>query len=468
MLCMPPRSCWSSLGSAPGSGGTGEGSVGTGSLSPSSSGLLIGSSERSAPPPGTPEPIGPLGAAGSVDFVGSLGSDGPVGPVGREVSPDPPEVAVESWSAFPPTASLSFFFASSATPTALSSCVETVPRGVPAGTFAKLAAVSSPARAPAVVAVVGATASGKSALALDLAERLGGEIVNTDSMQVYVGMDIGTAKLPVAERRGVPHHLMDLLEVSQPATVAEFQGWARETIADCHARGVVPVLVGGSALYTRAVLDEFEFPGTDPEVRARLEDEAAASGAASMHARLAELDPVAAADVLPSNTRRVVRALEVIEITGRAFSARLPELRYHYPGAVQIGVDIDRETLDRRIEERVEAMWAAGFVAEVRELLGHGLREGRTASRALGYQQVLAFLDGRAHRAGGQGEDRERDPAVRAAAGQLVPQGPAHHLGALRGPRPGGEGAGGGRPGPVRVRRVSRDGPARGAGRASR
>ncbi|WP_027860092.1 tRNA (adenosine(37)-N6)-dimethylallyltransferase MiaA [Marmoricola sp. URHB0036] len=246
-----------------------------------------------------------------------------------------------------------------------------------------------------VVAVVGATAAGKSDLALDLADRLGGEVVNTDSMQVYRGMDIGTAKLPVHERRGIRHHLLDVLEVTEPATVAEFQGWAREIIDDCRSRGVSPVLVGGSALYTRAVLDEFEFPGTDPEVRARLETELAEIGSAAMHARLSELDPAAGAQVLPSNGRRVVRALEVIELTGRPFNASLPEQRYHYAGAVQIGVDIDRETLDRRIEQRVEAMWADGFVEEVRRLAEHGLREGRTANRALGYQQVLAFLDGK-------------------------------------------------------------------------
>ncbi len=254
-------------------------------------------------------------------------------------------------------------------------------------------ATRQPASAP-VVAVVGATAAGKSALALDLAERLDGEVVNTDSMQLYRGMDIGTAKLPVAERRGIPHHLLDVLEVSQPATVAEFQGWAREVIADCHARDKVPVLVGGSALYTRAVLDEFEFPGTDPAVRARLEAELAEVGSETLHARLAEVDPAAAVAVLPSNGRRVVRALEVVEITGRPFTATLPEQRYHYPGAVQVGVDIDRPTLDRRIEQRVELMWQQGLVDEVRRLVGHGLREGRTASRALGYQQVLAFLDG--------------------------------------------------------------------------
>jgi tRNA dimethylallyltransferase len=245
-----------------------------------------------------------------------------------------------------------------------------------------------------VVAVVGATASGKSDLALDLAELLGGEIVNTDAMQVYRGMDIGTAKLPVVQRRGVPHHLLDVLDVTEPATVAEFQGWARAAIADCRSRGVVPVLVGGSALYTRAILDEFDFPGTDTEVRARYDAALVELGAEGLHRRLAELDPAAAAGILPSNGRRIVRALEVIEITGRPFTATLPAPTYADPATVQIGVDIDRPTLDARIAARVERMWEQGFVEEVRGLAEVGLREGLTANRALGYRQVLAFLDG--------------------------------------------------------------------------
>ena len=245
-----------------------------------------------------------------------------------------------------------------------------------------------------VVAVVGPTAAGKTALSLDLAEALGGEIVNTDSMQVYRGMDVGTAKLPEAERRGIPHHLLDVLDVTEPATVAEFQGWAREVIDGCHARGVVPVLVGGSALYTRAVLDRFEFPGTDPTVRTALELLLEAEGPEAMHARLAEVDPVAAAAIIPTNGRRVVRALEVVQITGRPFSATLPRLEYFYDQAVQVGVDIPRDVLDERIEQRVRHMWEAGLVDEVRRLADAGLREGRTAHRALGYQQVLAYLDG--------------------------------------------------------------------------
>jgi tRNA dimethylallyltransferase len=245
-----------------------------------------------------------------------------------------------------------------------------------------------------IVAVVGATASGKSDLALDLAERLGGEIVNTDAMQVYRGMDIGTAKLPLAERRGIPHHLLDLLDVTEPATVAEFQRWARAEIVSCRARGAVPVLVGGSALYTRAILDEFEFPGTDPAVRARYDAALAELGPEALHRRLAELDPAAAAGIIATNGRRVVRALEVIEITGRPFTASLPALEYADPQTVQIGVDIDRPALDARIAARVERMWQQGFVEEVRALAERGLRDGRTANRALGYRQVLAFLDG--------------------------------------------------------------------------
>ncbi len=247
---------------------------------------------------------------------------------------------------------------------------------------------------PVVVAVVGATAAGKSELALDLAERCGAEVVNTDAMQVYRGMDVGTAKLPPAQRRGVPHHLLDLLDVRETASVAQFQRLARGTVEDCHARGVVPVLVGGSALYTRAVLDPFEFPGTDPDLRAALEDELARVGPAELHRRLREVDPEAADRIEPGNGRRVVRALEVVRLTGRPFGATLPERQYVYPATVQVGVRLPRPVLDGRIEDRVRRMWDAGLVEEVRRLAAVGLREGRTASRALGYRQVLAFLDG--------------------------------------------------------------------------
>jgi tRNA dimethylallyltransferase len=245
-----------------------------------------------------------------------------------------------------------------------------------------------------IVAVVGATASGKTGLSLDLADRLGGEVVNTDAMQVYRGMDVGTAKLPEAERRGIPHHLLDTLTVREPATVAEFQGWAREVIDRLRGAGTTPVLVGGSALYTRAILDRFDFPGTDDAVRERWEQELAERGPAALHAVLAERDADSAARILPENGRRIVRALEVGELTGQPFSASLPRLEYAEPHTVQVGVDIDRETLDHRIAERVDAMFASGFVDEVRRLLDHGLAEGRTAPRAIGYRQVVAHLRG--------------------------------------------------------------------------
>jgi tRNA dimethylallyltransferase len=247
---------------------------------------------------------------------------------------------------------------------------------------------------PPIVAVVGATASGKTELSLDLAERLGGEVVNTDAMQQYVGMDVGTAKLPVAERRGIAHHLLDVLDVTEPASVAVFQQQARRVIAELRARGVTPVLVGGSALYTRAVLDRFDFPGTDDEVRERWEAELARVGSPALHGVLAARDPEAAAGILPDNGRRIVRALEVVELTGRPFSSSLPRPEYVDPRSVQVGVDIDREELDRRIEARVDAMFDAGLVEEVRRLLDDGLAGGRTAPRAIGYREVAAHLLG--------------------------------------------------------------------------
>jgi tRNA dimethylallyltransferase len=244
-----------------------------------------------------------------------------------------------------------------------------------------------------VVALVGPTATGKTALGVALAHRLGGEVVNADSMQLYRGMDIGTAKPDAAERAGVPHHLLDLWHVREAASVAEYRRRARDEIDRLRAAGGVPLLVGGSGLYVRAVLDELDFPGTDPEVRARLEAELAAVGPEALHARLGVLDPAAAAAVLPSNGRRIVRALEVVEITGGPFRATLPEPRPHYP-AVVLGLDRAPAELDERIAVRVDRMWAAGFVAEVEALAADGLREGPTASRALGYAQVLAQLDG--------------------------------------------------------------------------
>jgi len=247
---------------------------------------------------------------------------------------------------------------------------------------------------PPIVAVVGATASGKTGLSLDLAERLGGEIVNTDAMALYRGMDIGTAKPTAAERARAPHHLLDTLSVRDPATVAEFQGWARAVVAEVRGRGRSPVLVGGSALYTRAVLDHFDFPGTDPQVRAGLEADLATHGPAVLHDRLRDVDAEAAAKIGADNGRRLVRALEVVEITGLPFTASLPTPEYVDPATVQVGVAIDRPTLHARIEARVHAMFAGGFVEEVVGLLREGLAEGRTAARAIGYPEVAAYLRG--------------------------------------------------------------------------
>ncbi len=252
--------------------------------------------------------------------------------------------------------------------------------------------MSSPSSAPVIVAIVGPTASGKTSLSLDLAGALGGEIVNTDAMQVYRGMDIGTAKLPVADRRGIAHHLLDTLEVRDPATVAEFQGWARTAIEDIRARAAIPVLVGGSALYTRAILDRFDFPGTDPDLRARLETELQELGSPALHDRLTSLDPEAAVRIEPDNGRRIVRALEVIELTGAPFSANLPVQEYADPRTVQIGVAIDREVLAVRIEQRVRQMFDEGLLDEVDRLLAHGLAESRTAALAIGYRQAMAVL----------------------------------------------------------------------------
>lgn len=244
-----------------------------------------------------------------------------------------------------------------------------------------------------VLAIVGPTAAGKSALALALAEKLGGEVVNADSMQLYRGMDIGTAKLPPDERRGVPHHLLDIWEVTRPASVADYQRLARLAIDDILSRGRVPLLVGGSGLYLRAVLEHFDFPGTDPDLRAALDAELTRVGPGILYERLAAADPAAAASILPGNGRRIVRALEVIELTGRPFTARLPVPTLVYP-TVSIGVDIDTEVLDRRIADRVARMWTLGLIDEVRALLPLGLADALTASRALGYQQVLAHLAG--------------------------------------------------------------------------
>ncbi len=244
-----------------------------------------------------------------------------------------------------------------------------------------------------VVAVVGPTAAGKSALSIALADSMDGEIINADSMQLYRGMDIGTAKLTAAERGGIPHHLLDIWGVRETASVAVYQQLAREAIDGIVARGRVPILVGGSGLYIRAVLEQFEFPGTDPAIRTALEASLEAAGPEALHARLALVDPVAAERILPTNGRRIVRALEVIELTGAPFAAALPAPTPAYP-SIQLGVDVDTAVLDQRIADRVERMWAAGLLSEVRALEREGLRDGLTASRALGYQQMLAYLDG--------------------------------------------------------------------------
>jgi tRNA dimethylallyltransferase len=244
------------------------------------------------------------------------------------------------------------------------------------------------------IAVVGPTATGKSDVGVWLARQLGGEVVNADAMQLYRGMDIGTAKLTQVQRQGVPHHLLDVLDVTETASVAAYQRHARATVEDLLAAGRVPVIVGGSGLYVSALLDDLEFPGTEPAIRARLEAELADVGASALHARLTGLDPVAADAILPGNGRRIVRALEVIELTGRPFSASMPRPGPARYGTVLVGLDRQAAELDERVERRVDVMFEAGLVAEVRSLLPCGLRDGRTASRALGYQQILAALDG--------------------------------------------------------------------------
>ena len=243
---------------------------------------------------------------------------------------------------------------------------------------------------PAVIAVVGATATGKSDLAVDLAGALGGQVVNADSMQLYRGMDIGTAKLTLTERRGIPHHLLDVWPVTQTATAAAYQSLARSVIDALLAAGVTPVLVGGSGLYLRAALDALTFPGTDPQLRADLEAELAAGGSPALHARLAGLDPAAAARMEPTNGRRVVRALEVLLLTG-LMPGQLTSYDAHYPTAY---LGLDRPDLAARTDARVDRMWVQGLVQEVRTLSEQGLRDGVTASRALGYAQVLAMLAG--------------------------------------------------------------------------
>jgi len=264
--------------------------------------------------------------------------------------------------------------------------------------------------APLAVAVVGPTATGKSDLGLALAERLGGEVVNADAMQLYRGMDIGTAKLSVAERRGIAHHQLDVLDVGEDASVARYQLEGRRDLADIAARGGRGVVVGGSGLYVRALLDKLEFPGIDADVRARLEERAERHGTRHLHDELARLDPAAAIAIGPANTRRIVRALEVIEITGRPYTANLPEQVYVVP-AVQIGLDCDRPVLDERVAQRVTRMWEQGLVEEVLGLLLQGM--GRTAARAVGYAEVIAMIRG-------EGDDQTARAAIVANTRRLA------------------------------------------------
>jgi tRNA dimethylallyltransferase len=243
------------------------------------------------------------------------------------------------------------------------------------------------------IAIVGPTGTGKSALALDVAERLGGEIVNADAMQLYRGMDIGTAKLPVAERRGIPHHQLDLLDVTQTATVARYQQGAAADVEAIASRGAVPVLVGGSMLYLQSLLDDWTFPATDPAVRARWEDRLAEVGVSALHDELARVDAAAATSILPTDGRRIVRALEVVELTGQPFAASAPTIGAPRWDTVIIGLDWDTALLDERLALRTDTMFTDGLVDEVTALLDEGLRDGVTASRALGYAQVLEALD---------------------------------------------------------------------------
>lgn len=249
----------------------------------------------------------------------------------------------------------------------------------------------------AVIAVVGPTATGKSDLGLELAERFGGEIINADAMQLYKGMDIGTAKVPLAQRRGIPHHQLDVLEVTEEASVAAYQRAARADIDRVRAAGRRAVLVGGSGLYIRAVLEHFEFPPTDPAVRRRLEDRAEQIGPGLLHDELAAKDPDAASNIDRANARRIVRALEVIELTGAPFSASLPDPTYVY-STFAVGIDVDQVELDARINARAQAMFAEGLLGETEHLLTLGLRRGKTARRAVGYQQAIDVIDGRSTR----------------------------------------------------------------------
>lgn len=247
-----------------------------------------------------------------------------------------------------------------------------------------------------LIVICGATATGKSDLSVSLAQKIDAEIINADSMQLYKGMDIGTAKMSTEEQQGIPHHMLDLLEVNQDANVAWYQEKARSVISDIHARGKDAIIVGGTGLYIKAILDELNFPDTDPVVRAELEFEFATKGIAPLFERLEKLDPAAALAIDKANSRRVIRALEVIKITGKPFTANLPrEESSRYPYAKQFGLVMDRDNLSERISLRVDRMWEKGFVQEVEKLLTAGIMQGTTAQRALGYAQVIAQIEGK-------------------------------------------------------------------------
>jgi tRNA dimethylallyltransferase len=246
-----------------------------------------------------------------------------------------------------------------------------------------------------LIVICGATATGKSDLAIALAQKIGGEIINADSMQVYQGMDIGTAKVPLAERGGIPHHLLDIYPVNQDMTVARYQEIAREKVDQLRAAGTPTIVVGGTGLYIKSILDDLNFPDTDPDIRQKITDEAEAIGNEALHAKLAALDPVAALAIPFENVRRVIRALEVIEITGQPYTTNLPrEGSTRYPDAIQIGLAMDREDLGERINKRVDRMWELGFVDEVEELINQGLLEAKTAQAAIGYAQIIAMKHG--------------------------------------------------------------------------
>ena len=245
------------------------------------------------------------------------------------------------------------------------------------------------------IVICGATATGKSDLAVDLAKEIGAEIINADSMQIYRGMDIGTAKLSVEERQGIPHHLLDVLDVNQDATVAWYQELARKAVTEIHGAGKHAIIVGGTGLYIKSILDDLNFPDTDAQVRQRLTEEAKIFGIVNLFERLIQLDPAAAAAIDIKNERRVIRALEVIEITGKPFTANLPrEDSSRYPDAMQFGLVMDRAELGARVEARIDRMWERGFVSEVDSLISLGINQATTARRALGYAQIIAMRDG--------------------------------------------------------------------------